>query len=67
MVGRGRYYSPPEVDRIWGIRGCSYNIPKAIFCLVKGNYRGRTLNRNAVKERKSCKGSGGLAAMNPES
>ena len=24
-------YSPPEVDRIWGIWGSYYNIPKAIF------------------------------------
>ena len=32
-------YSPPEVDRIWGIWGSYYNIPKAIFYLLKGHYR----------------------------
>ena len=32
-------YSPPEVDRIWGIWGSYYNIPKAIFYLPKGDYR----------------------------
>ena len=31
-------YSPPEVDRIWGIWGSSYNIPKAIFYLLKGDF-----------------------------
>ena len=25
---RHRVYSPPEVDRIWGIRGSHYNIPR---------------------------------------
>ena len=33
-------YSPPQVDRIWGIMGSYYNIPKAIFYLLKGDYRG---------------------------
>ena len=33
------YYSPPEVDRIWGIWGSYYNIPKARFYLLKGGYR----------------------------
>ena len=32
-------YRPPEVDRIWGIRGSYYNIPRAIFYLLKGGYR----------------------------
>ena len=31
-------YSPPLVDRIWGIWGSCYNIPKAIFYLLKGDY-----------------------------
>ena len=34
MLGLGlRVYSPPEVDRIWGILlwGPSYSIPKATF------------------------------------
>ena len=31
-------YSPPEVDRIWGIWGSCYNIPKAIFYLLKKDY-----------------------------
>ena len=26
-----RTYSPPQVDRIWGIVGSFYNLPKAIF------------------------------------
>ena len=28
--------SPPSADRIWGMWGCHYNLPKAIFYLVKG-------------------------------
>ena len=32
-------YSPAQVDGIWGIWGCYYNIPKAIFYLLKGDYR----------------------------
>ena len=31
-------YSPPEVNRIWGIWGSYYNIPKAMFYLLKGDY-----------------------------
>ena len=31
-------YSPPEVDRIGGIWGSYYNISKAIFYLLKGDY-----------------------------
>ena len=31
-------YSPPKVDRIWGIWGSYYNIPKTIFYLLKGDY-----------------------------
>ena len=27
------------VDRRWGIRGSYYNIPRAIFYLLKGDYR----------------------------
>ena len=34
-----RMYSPPSVDRIWGIWGSYYNMPKAIFYLLKGDYR----------------------------
>ena len=29
----------PQVDRIWGIRASCFNILKAIFYLVKGDYR----------------------------
>ena len=36
---RFRVYSPPEVDRVWSIWGSYYNIPKAIFYLLKGDYR----------------------------
>ena len=36
---RSRVYSPAQVDRIWGIWGSYFNIPKAIFCLLKGDYR----------------------------
>ena len=32
-------YGPPLVDRIWGIRGSYYDIPKAIFYLLKGDYK----------------------------
>ena len=31
-------YGPPQVDRIWGIWGSYYNIPQAIFALLKGDY-----------------------------
>ena len=31
-------YSPPYVDRIWGICGSYYNMPKATFCLLKEGY-----------------------------
>ena len=40
VVGSGsKDYSPPKVDRIWGIWESYYNIPKAIFYLLKGDYR----------------------------
>ena len=32
-------FSPPDVDRIWGTWGSYYNIPKAIFYLLKGDYK----------------------------
>ena len=32
------FYSPAKVDRIWGIWGSYYNIPTAIFFLLKGVY-----------------------------
>ena len=35
----GMMYSAPQVDRIWGIWGSYYNIPKAIFYLLNGDYR----------------------------
>ena len=31
-------YSPPLVDRIWDISGSCYNMPKAIFYLLKADY-----------------------------
>ena len=34
-----RVFRPPEVDRIRGISGSYYNIPKAIFYLLNGDYR----------------------------
>ena len=34
-----RLYSPPYVDRTWGIWGSCYNIRKAIFYLLKGDDR----------------------------
>ena len=34
-----RAYSPAQVDNIWAIWGSYYNIPKAIFYLLKGDYR----------------------------
>ena len=33
--------SPPLVDRIWAIWGSYYNIPKAIFYLLKGDYKAK--------------------------
>ena len=33
-----KLYSPPKVDRIWGIWGSYYKLPKAIFYLLKGDY-----------------------------
>ena len=35
--GEAYDYSPPQVDRIWGIWASYYNRPKAIFYLVKGD------------------------------
>ena len=32
----GKTYSPPQVDRIWGIWESYYNVPKALFHLLKG-------------------------------
>ena len=32
-------YSPPQVDRIWGIWGSYCKMPKAILYLLKGGYR----------------------------
>ena len=32
-------YSPPEVDRTWGMCRYYYNIPKAIFYLLEGDYK----------------------------
>ena len=37
LVGGGGTV-PLEVDRIWGIWGLYYNVPKAIFYLLKGDY-----------------------------
>ena len=34
----GKRYSPPQVNRIWGIWESYYNIPKAIVNLPKGDY-----------------------------
>ena len=31
-------HSPPQADRIWGVWGPHYRIPKAIFYLLKGDY-----------------------------
>ena len=31
-------YSPPEVDRIWGIWGPYYHIPKVISYLLTGDF-----------------------------
>ena len=35
----GFVYGPLKVDRIWGIWGSYFNIPKAIFYLLKRDYR----------------------------
>ena len=32
-------YSPPQVDRVWGIWGLYSDLPEAIFHLLKGDYR----------------------------
>ena len=37
--GGERIYSPSFVDRIWGIWGSYYNIPKAIVYLLQADYR----------------------------
>ena len=43
----GVYVVPLKVDRIWGIWGACYNIPKGIFYLLKGDchadHRGKPL------------------------
>ena len=38
MLSKVPGYSHRELDRIWGIWGSYYNIPAAIFCLVKRDY-----------------------------
>ena len=35
-------FRAPEVDRIWGIWGSYYHIPKATFYLLKGDYKPNT-------------------------
>ena len=44
-------YRPPEVDRIWGIRGSYYHIPRAIFYLLKGGYRERATGHIRIMEK----------------
>ena len=39
VIARVEGLSSPQVDRIWGIWGSYYNIPKAIFCLLKADYK----------------------------
>ena len=34
-----RGYRPPLVHRVWGMLGSYYNIPKAKFYLLKGDYK----------------------------
>ena len=41
-IDTARIYSPPSVDRLYGIWGSYYNIPAAIFYLLKGDYKRRT-------------------------
>ena len=55
-------YSPPEVDRIWGIWESEYNIPKAIFHLLKGDYTpdARNLNPKPQTMNPTPKGFRGL-------
>ena len=36
---KGYYRSPSEVDRISDIWGSYYNMPKAIFYLLKGDHK----------------------------
>ena len=38
-------------DRIWGIPGSCYNIPKAIFYLLKGDYGAEASSRVFQRER----------------
>ena len=34
----GKVYSPPSVDRIWSTWGSYYNVAKALFYLLTGDY-----------------------------
>ena len=47
--------SPPEVDRIWGAWGSSYNIPKALFYLLNGGLSGFGFWVKRFK--KNCRGT----------
>ena len=47
--GAERPYSPPQVDRKWGIWESYYNIPKAIFYLPKGDYKHSVLWPQGLK------------------
>ena len=50
IMGLGfRAYSPPEADRIWGIWRSYYNIPKAIFYLLKGDYSSLRLRDSGLR------------------
>ena len=50
-------YSPPEVDRIWGIWGSYCNIPKAMFYLLKVDYKGLGLRCHCAKHFSEKQGS----------
>ena len=57
-------YSPPEVDRIWGIWGSYSNIPKAILYLLKGDYKPKSLE--PVKNRTLNPGPGNLTVASAD-
>ena len=64
-MGGGLTYSPPEVDRIWGIWGSYYNILKAIFYLLKGDYKAcwTTAYFNAAQEHWPMLASPGISKI----
>ena len=45
-----RTSSPSQVDRIWGIWGSYYTMPKAVFYLLQGDYSPTSFNLLSIEQ-----------------